>query len=74
MKRATPRSLLLRDPWFLALLDRAVAAHGRTWAPGQIQAFRRQMAFTLETHPGARALLAAERPDLARRLPVNETD
>lgn len=61
-------SLLLDDPWFNEKVDRAVAKHGRRWTRRQIAAFRKAIAFTLETHPKARAILALARPDLHHRL------
>ena len=65
-------SPLLRDPWFVATLDRAIAKHRECLTPRQIHAFRKQMAFTFQTHPKARAILAAARPDLVRRLAEKE--
>lgn len=61
-------SLLLQDPWFAATLERALAKHRRHLTPRQIRVFREKLALTFERHPRARAILAAARPELVRRL------
>ena len=67
-------SVLLRDPWFEAKVDRAVARYGRRWTAEQVEAFRQAMATTLETHPRTRHLIAIARPDLhLREWPCDPT-
>lgn len=61
-------SLLLEDPWFAATLDRALAEHSVHLTDRQIRSFREKLAFVFETNPWARAVLAAARPELARRV------
>ncbi len=61
-------SLLRDDPWLKEKVDKAIARYGRSWTKTQIEAFRNAIAFTMETHPRARALLSLARPDLHRRL------
>lgn len=65
-------SVLLRDPWFNAMVDDVVAKQGGGFTPSQIAAFRKALAFTFENHPAARRILARHRPDLERQLPAPE--
>jgi hypothetical protein len=62
-------NLLLAEPWFHAMVDDALKAHRHALTAPQIAAFRRALAFTFETHPAARRILARARPDIERRLP-----
>jgi hypothetical protein len=62
-------SLLLRDPWFQAMVEEAMTRHRHALTRSEIAAFRRALAFTFETHPTARRILARARPDLESRLP-----
>lgn len=43
--------------WVLAKIDRTVERWGRRWSDAQTAAFRRQMAWTLATHPDMRRLV-----------------
>jgi hypothetical protein len=65
-------SILLGDPWFLAMVEKVIARHRGAFTPLQIAAFRKHMAHTFETHPAARAVLLRARPDLAKRLAETE--
>ena len=57
-------SSLLSDPWVAAQIDAAVAPYRKLWPPEAVEAFREEMARTLETHPTMSRLLRETRPEV----------
>lgn len=65
---------ILDDPWWSATIERAISKHGARWTRAQRAAFREQMAWALQTHSRARAVLALARPGLESDLPSRPSD
>lgn len=58
---------LLADPWVAAQIDAAVEPYRKLWPAEAIEAFREEMAITLETHPAAQKLMRQARPAVVER-------